>query len=54
VPRRDLHALKAPLSGLPNLEYPLHGRDVLATACGRICIYRKKINISTVLVSAPV
>jgi hypothetical protein len=24
------------------------------TACDRICIYRKKINISTVLVSAPV
>jgi hypothetical protein len=35
--------------GLPDLEYPLHDRDVLVTACGRICIYRKKINISTVL-----
>ena len=34
----------------PHLEYPFRDRDVLVTACGRICIYRKKINISTVLV----
>jgi transposase InsO family protein len=38
-----------PYRGLPELDYPLHDRDVLVTACGRICIYRKKINISTVL-----
>jgi hypothetical protein len=38
-----------PYQGLPDLEYPLHDRDVLVTACGRICIYRKKINISTAL-----
>ena len=35
--------------GLPELSYPLHDRDVLVTACGRLCIYRKRINISTVL-----
>jgi transposase InsO family protein len=35
--------------GLPELTYPLHDRDVLVTACGRICMYRKKINISTAL-----
>jgi len=35
--------------GLPELTYPLHDRDVLVTACGRICMHRKKINISTVL-----
>ncbi len=29
--------------------YPLHDRDILVTACGRICLQRKKINISTVL-----
>jgi transposase InsO family protein len=40
---------RRPYQGLPDLEYPLHDRDVLVTACGRICIYRKKINISTVL-----
>jgi hypothetical protein len=28
---------------------PLAGRSSSHTACGRICIYRKKINISTVL-----
>ncbi len=35
--------------GLPELTYPLHDRDVLVTACGRICLHRKKINVSTVL-----
>jgi transposase InsO family protein len=35
--------------GLPELTYPLHDRDVLITACGRICLHRKKINISTAL-----
>ena len=38
-----------PYTGLPGVEYPLHDRDVLVTACGRICMNRKKINISTVL-----
>ena len=35
--------------GLPELTYPFHDRDMLVTACGRICLHRKKINISTVL-----
>ena len=35
--------------GLPELTYPFHDRDILVTACGRICLHRKKINISTVL-----
>jgi transposase InsO family protein len=35
--------------GLPELEYPFHDRDSLVTACGRICMHRKKINVSTVL-----
>jgi len=38
-----------PYRGLPDLIYPLHEREVLVTACGRICIHRKKINLSTVL-----
>ena len=38
-----------PYHGLPDLAYPLHDRDILVTACGRICMHRKKINISTVL-----
>jgi transposase InsO family protein len=36
-----------PYRGLPELDYPLHDRDVLITACGRLCLHRKKINIST-------
>jgi transposase InsO family protein len=40
---------RKPFTGLPDLAYPFHDRDVLVTACGRICIYRKKINLSTVL-----
>jgi hypothetical protein len=31
------------------LQYPSHDRDMPVTACGRICLHRKKINISTVL-----
>jgi transposase InsO family protein len=38
-----------PYAGLPDLTYPLHDRDALVTACGRICMHRKKINISYVL-----
>lgn len=38
-----------PYSGLPELTYPLHDKDILVTACGRICMMRKKINVSTVL-----
>jgi hypothetical protein len=38
-----------PYSGLPDLTYPLHDRDALVTACGRICMHRKRLNISTVL-----
>lgn len=38
-----------PYRGLPRLDYPLHDRDVVVTCCGRICLHRKKINISTVL-----
>src|SRR5437868_5878683 len=38
-----------PYRGLPDLTYPLHDRDIMVTACGRLCLHRKKINISTVL-----
>jgi transposase InsO family protein len=38
-----------PYDGLPDIHYPFHDRDVLVTACGRICMHRKKINISTVM-----
>jgi transposase InsO family protein len=35
--------------GLPEIDYPMHDRDALVTACGRICMHKKKINISTVM-----
>lgn len=35
--------------GLPEVDYPFHDRDILVTACGRICMHKKKINISTVM-----
>jgi transposase InsO family protein len=35
--------------GLPELDYPFHDREILVTACGRICLHRKKIHVSTVL-----
>src|SRR5271156_3762495 len=38
-----------PYDGLPDLAYPLHDRDILVTNCGRICLHRKKINISIAL-----
>jgi transposase InsO family protein len=38
-----------PYDGLPEIAYPMHDRDVLVTACGRICMHRKRVNISTVL-----
>lgn len=38
-----------PYVGLPELRYPLHDKDVLVTACGRICMHRKRVNLSTVL-----
>lgn len=36
-------------NGLPDVDYPFHDRDALVTNCGRICMYRKKINISIVM-----
>jgi hypothetical protein len=38
-----------PYTGLPDVSYPLHDREVIVTACGRICMYRKRINLSHVL-----
>ena len=46
----DLYALSSrAYAGLPALHYPFHDRDVLVTHCGRICMHRKRINISHVL-----
>ena len=34
--------------GLGELDYPCHDKTVTVTSCGRICVRRKKINLSTV------
>ncbi|MGH7017062.1 MAG: integrase core domain-containing protein, partial [Caulobacteraceae bacterium] len=49
TPAEVYSASRRPYQGLPDLAYPLHDRDILVTACGRLCLHRKKINISTVL-----
>ena len=33
---------------LEEISYPLHDRWILVTACGRICMHRKKFNVSRV------
>jgi putative transposase len=32
-----------PYKGLPDIDYPLHDKTIVATRCGRICLSRKKI-----------
>ena len=49
TPSEVYSASPRPYFGLPDISYPLHDRDVVVTCCGRICMHRKKINISHVL-----
>jgi transposase InsO family protein len=49
TPAQLYAASPRPYAGLPDVTYPLHDRDVVVTACGRICMHRKRINLSTVL-----
>jgi putative transposase len=37
-----------PYKGLPELHYPFHDREVTVTSCGRICLKKRKINLSQV------
>ena len=37
-----------PYQGLGELEYPFHDRTITVSSCGRICIGRRKINLSQV------
>ena len=48
-PQELYSSSKRPYMGLPEVDYPFHDKDILVTACGRICMHRKKINISTVM-----
>jgi transposase InsO family protein len=38
-----------PYQGIPEPHYPFHDKTVVVTSCGRLCLYRKKINLSTSL-----
>lgn len=48
TPSEVYTASTRPYNGLGELAYPFHDRTVFVTACGRICLHRKKINISQV------
>lgn len=38
-----------PYLGIPEPHYPFHDRTVMVTSCGRLCLFRKKINLSRCL-----
>jgi len=35
-----------PYKGLGDVQYPFHDRTIIVTSCGRICIGKRKINLS--------
>jgi hypothetical protein len=39
-------ASTTPYRGILEPHYPLHDKTVVVTSCGRLCLYRKKINLS--------
>ena len=45
-PREVYRPSPRPYQGLAEPHYPFHDRTVLVTSCGRICLHRKKINLS--------
>ena len=42
-------ASTSPYRGIAEPLYPFHDKTVVVTNCGRLCLYRKKINLSTCL-----
>ena len=38
-----------PYQGIPEPHYPFHDKTVVVTCCGRLCLHRKKINLSSCL-----
>jgi putative transposase len=38
-----------PDTGLPSVDYTFHDKTVIVTACGRICLKTKKMNLSNVV-----
>ena len=39
-------ASSRPYQGLPEPHYPFHDKTIVVTNCGRLCLFRKKINLS--------
>jgi transposase InsO family protein len=40
---------RRPYRGIGQPHYPFHDKTIVVTNCGRLCLYRKKINLSTCL-----
>jgi putative transposase len=47
-PAERYTASSRPYKGLPDLDYPFHDKTITVTTCGRICLNRRKINLSQV------
>lgn len=45
---------KRSYEGPPDVEYPFHDRTVIVTHCGRICVGKRKINLSQVFAGQPI
>ena len=45
-PAEIYNASLRPYRGIKESHYPFHDRTVMVTSCGRLCLYRKKINLS--------
>jgi len=45
-PAQVYTASARPYQGIPEPHYPFHDKTVVVTSCGRLCLYRKKINLS--------
>ena len=48
MPEERYSKSPSPYEGLKDVDYPFQDKTVTVTTCGRICIRRKKVNLSTV------
>jgi len=47
-PCKRYHSSPRPYQGIQELTYPFHDRTITVTNCGRICIKKRKVNLSRV------
>jgi hypothetical protein len=45
----ELYSSSRPYQGLSEPHYPFHYKTIVVTHCGRLCLHRKKINLSACL-----